>query len=78
MEIKKFTTYEFDLDAGDIYHVTYKKDELDGERSVIEVKLDEETKKFNVNFLMALYEAMKEVDPFGFVFDDLSENDLGE
>jgi hypothetical protein len=72
MNIKKFTTYEFDLKVGEkVYNVAYKKDESEsGEGSFVEATFGSEKQRLDVNFLMSLYEAMKTVDPFGFVFED--------
>lgn len=76
MEIRKFTTYEFDLKVNNVTHnVVYKKDESGDGESYIETTANGEKQRMDVAFLMSLYEAMKEVDPFGFVFDDLSGGD---
>lgn len=79
MEIKKFTTYEFELNVGGVkYMIEYKKDEsnavAEDNSSFVRARHGDEVQSFNVSFLMALYDAMKEVDPFGFVFEDV----LGE
>ena len=79
MKIKKFTTFEFELQVadGEKYCITYKKGESEnGEDSFLSVvDMGEDGEKtettLGIPFLKALYEAMTEVDPFGFAFGDL-------
>ena len=76
MNIKKFTTYEFDLKSNDDeYHCCYKKDESDNANSFIELTdLNGENFKITLPLLASLFEAMKEVDPFGSIFDISGES----
>jgi uncharacterized phage-like protein YoqJ len=70
MNIKKYNTYEIDLEDGT--KVLYKSDESAQENSVIEItKTDGAVVNLEYNLFMELNKALQEINVFDFV--DLSE-----
>jgi len=77
IKLKKFTTYEFDVEVpGDgvdsKFSVEYKLDNNNRENSFMRIvnnNTQEETKLL-VSVLAQLHQAMVEVDPIGFAFDE--------
>jgi hypothetical protein len=79
INLKKFSIYEFTLDVGRDENtvpleVTYKREEERSDLSSVTVKYpDGKSMEIRIDLLVALNEALNEIDPYAFVFADLEE-----
>lgn len=76
LNLKKFSIYEFSLNVGEnLYEVVYKKDDENNENSVIKINDGNRTIDVPVDLFMALHETLNEIDPYGFVFSNLDNEE---
>ena len=79
IKLKKSSVYEFELEIDGEDNpviVVYKKDEENSSSSLITATyIDGRKVEINAGLFTSLHEALGEIDPYGFVFSDLDEDE---
>jgi len=79
INLKKSSVYEFDLEIDgedNPVQVVYKKDEENPSASTISATYtDGRQIDIEASLFTALHDALGEIDPYGFVFSDLDEDE---
>jgi len=77
IKLKKYSIFEFQLlIGGETINVVYKKDEEEPSKSSIEITDGNGEKQIiYIDLITSLYDALNEIDPYGFVFSDLDSEE---